>query len=69
MLDFIYHMTLKLLEIVFFCMRTQRFCHIYDTLLGTSIHKVTKICTTSGLSISMHGVISFPDATSYDKFV
>ena len=25
--------------------------------------------TTSGLSILLHGVISLPDATSYDKYV
>ena len=27
------------------------------------------LLTTSGLSILLHGVISLPDATSYDKYI
>ena len=40
------------------------------TLLLTSKHfpKIYKPLVASGLSILMHGVISFPDATSYDKY-
>ena len=30
-------------------------------------HNVSRKSTTSGLSILLHGVISFPDATSYVK--
>ena len=36
---------------------------MYTMLLWTSLHKVTKY----GLWISVHGVISLPDATSCDK--
>ena len=30
---------------------------------------ITETCTTSSLSILLHGIISLPDATSYDKYV
>ena len=43
-------------------MKTFRFCHKYVTLLLASFHNIT-----SGLSILMHGIISLPYMTSYDK--
>ena len=39
------------------------FYHIYGMLLRPSLHCVTKICKP----LMVHGVISLPDSTSYDK--
>ena len=61
MLDSIYHMTIRLLLNHFFCVKMLKICHVYAALLLTSFPNVTK------MSILMHGVISLPDATSYDK--
>ena len=53
MLDSIYHMTLKLIKNLIFEVNTSRFCHLF--------RKVTKsVNHYSGLSISLHGVISLP---------
>ena len=66
MLDYIYHMTLKLLYNCILAMKTKVLpygcgvfiiCHKYLTLLNL----------TSGLSILLHGVISLQDATLCDK--
>ena len=40
---------------------------MFAALQWTSLHDVTNMETTSGLSILLHGVISLPDGTSYDK--
>ena len=66
MLDYINHMTLKLLYNCILAMKTKNLpcgcgvfiiCHNYITLLNL----------TSNLSISLHGVISLQDATLCDK--
>ena len=59
MLDSIYHRTFRFLKKTHFGI-TQRYngCH-YVMLLN--------LLTTSGLSILLDGVISFPDATSCDN--
>ena len=59
MLDYIYHMTIKLLLNNFFCVNPLR----------TSLHSVTKICKPIVSSISMHVVISLPEVTSYDNSI
>ena len=66
MLDSIYHMTNTLKShfwrknVILLSLCTQR-CH--------ERHNVSRkfINQSSGLSILLHGVISLPDATSYDK--
>ena len=63
MLDSIYHMTntLKSHFVMILSLCTQR-CY--------GCHNVSrKSITTSGLSNILHGVISLPDATSYDNSV
>ena len=57
MLDFIYHMTLKL------------FWNRVIRRENALILPYTRRCydTTSGLPILMDGVMSLPDVTSYDK--
>ena len=42
------------------------FCHNFSVSLKASFHSVTR--KSSGLSILIHGFISLPDATSYDKY-
>ena len=44
MLDFIYHMTLKILRNHILGVEKVGICPIYVILLWTSIHSVTKIC-------------------------
>ena len=56
MLDSLYHRTLKLL-----CNNAKTLP--YTILLRLSLHNVTKIC----LQILNNGIISLPDAMSYDK--
>ena len=70
MLDSIYHMILDCFCSRVFGVKTSRFYHKNVMLLWASFHYVTctrKSVNTSGLSILMHGVISLPDATSYDN--
>ena len=45
LLDYIYHMTLKLFCNHIFCMKMSRLCHIYATLLWASLNfnNVTKM--------------------------
>ena len=65
MLESIDHMTLKRLQGV----ETVRFCHNICDVFKSVITLHNQICKplTSGLLILMNGVISLPDATSYDK--
>ena len=66
MLDSIYHMTNTLeshfwrKNVIILSLCTQR-CYGRHNVSRKSI-------TTSGLQILLHGVISLPDATSYDKY-
>ena len=64
-LDSIYHMTntLNLISGV----KTLYFCHYVLNVAMDVITFPVNLQTTSGLSILLHGVISLPDATSYDK--
>ena len=61
MLDSFNHLTLILLKIVFW-REKQRYneCHYV---------KLLNLYTTNGLSILLHGVISFSDATSCDVLI
>ena len=55
-------MTLKLFEKHIFGVKTLGFCHMRNI---NSV--ISKRFPNSGLSILMNGVISLPDATSYDN--
>ena len=66
MIDSIDHMILRLLLNHFFGVKSPIFYHFLRNVM-TSIGGVTKSVNTSGLSILLHGVLSLPDATSYDK--
>ena len=65
MLDSIYHKTMmitsKLLRNSIFGVKKSRFCHFYATLFKNGHNYVTldNLKTTSGLSILLHGIISF----------
>ena len=48
--------------------KTSSFCHYVRNVVIDIITFPENLLTTSGLSILLHGVISFPDATSYDIF-
>ena len=67
MLDSVYHMRLKLLKNHILWRKNVMILPFYETLYWTSLHKVTFLQLTSGLSILLHGVISLPDATSCDN--
>ena len=61
-LDSIYYMTLRLLWNLISGVKTYNFVIMYATLLWP-----VNLKTTGGLSILLHGVISLPDVTSFDK--
>ena len=50
-----------------FCRKTLYPCHYARNVVMDVITFPINLSTTSGLSILLHGVISLPDATSYDK--
>ena len=60
MLDSIHHMTLRLVWNLFL----QYKVYVGNVVMDVNVSR--KLLTTSGLSILLHGIISFPDATSYD---
>ena len=64
MLDSIYHMISTLIKNRIFGVKTSRFRHLLRNFI---IDVIT--FTTSGLSISLHSVISLPDATLCDNYV
>ena len=66
MLDSIYHMTLRLLWNLISAVKTLYFCYVRNVVMDVITFPVN-LYTTSYLSILLHGVISLPDATSYDK--
>ena len=66
MLDSIYHMSLKLLKHCIFGVKTSRFSLILRNVIMNVITFPENVQTNS-LSILLHGVISLPDKTSYDK--
>ena len=61
MLDSINHMAFKLLNNHKFHIKMSRFCHLlHSVIIDIIIIVVTK-------SVNLHGIISFPDATSCDN--
>ena len=66
MLDSIYHMT-NTLKSHFWCKNVIILSLCTQRCYGRYNVSRKSIKTTSGLSILLHGVISLPDATSYDK--
>ena len=60
MLDSIYQMTFKLIKNRIFGVKTSRFCHLLRNVM---------VVITSRLSILLHSVIAFPNATSCDKYI
>ena len=64
MLDYIYHMT-NTLKSDFWCKNVIILSLCTQRIMDVITSPVNRQ-TTSGLSILMHGVISLPDATSYD---
>ena len=66
MLDFIYHMTLRILWNPISAVETLYFCHYVHNVMDVVTLPVNLSTGTSGLSILLHGVITLPDATSYD---
>ena len=50
-----------------FCRKTLYFCHYVRNVVMGDIMFPEKRLTTSGLQMLLHGVITLPDATSYDK--
>ena len=67
MLDSIYHMINALKSDIWH--KTLFFCHYVRNVVMDVITFPVNLQTTSGLSILLHGVISLPDATSYDNYV
>ena len=67
MLDSIYHMTLRLLSNLISAVKTLYFCHYVRNIVMDIITFPVNLKTTSCLSILLHGFISVPDTTSYDK--
>ena len=70
-LDSIYHMTLKHVKITLkshFWLKSYNFVIMYPKFMDILTFP-GNLKTTSGLSILLHGVISLPDATSYDNKV
>ena len=55
------------IKIALICdVKTSLFCH-YVRNVVIDVIMFENLKTTSGLSILLHGVISLPDATSYDN--
>ena len=68
MLDYIYHMILKILKIAFLVRKRQDFpLFLICNVIMDVITIPENLYTTSSLSILLHGVISLPDVTSCDK--
>ena len=65
MLDSFYHMTNTLKS--HFRHKNVIFFHYVRNVVMDVITFSVNLLTTSGLSILLHGVISLPNATSYDK--
>ena len=65
--DSIYHMTLRLLWNLISAAKKLKFCHYVRNVVMDVTMFPENLLTTSGLSILLYGVISLPDATSYDK--
>ena len=79
-IDSIYHITLRLLQNLISVVKMIQFCHVRHNISRKSVsikheHFCKNLCFPkfplkfSGLPIILHGVISLPDAMSYDKIV
>ena len=68
MLDSIYLMTLKILTNCTFGLKKSRFSLILRNVITDVITFPENLLTASSLSIFLHGVISLPDETSYEKY-
>ena len=69
MLDSIYHMAFRLLWNLISGVKTLLLRHYVRNVVMDVIKFPVNRYTTSGLQILLHGVISLPDVTSYDKLV
>ena len=67
MLDSIYHMTLRLIWSLISDVKTLNFCRYVRNIVMDVIMFPINLLATSCLSILLHGIISLPDAISYDK--
>ena len=77
MLDSIYYMKLRLPWYLISAVKSviirlwtyllTKFCHYVHKVVMDVITSPENMLTTSGLLILLHGIISLPDATSYDK--
>ena len=63
MLDFIYHMTLKLLKNRIFGVKTSRFCHLLRKVIMDVITASFEICK----SLVVYRFYCMPDETACDK--
>ena len=64
---FYFQMALRLLSNLISAVKKLSFCHyVRNVVLDVTTFPKNRL-TTSGISILLHGVISLPDATSYDK--
>ena len=69
MLDSIYHMTLRLHWNLISGVKTLQLRHYVRNVVMDVITFPVNRYTTSGLHILLHGVMSLPDATSYNTFL